>query len=96
VKQDRQRAFELFLRAAKQGHAGAQYNLGSMYVNGDGVPRDVAEGLKWLYLSRDKLHSSRYLIFTLEDSVSAETLAEGKRRAEAWRNGEETAHPEPL
>ncbi len=32
---------------AVQGHAGAQYNLGVMYVNGQGVPQDDAEAVKW-------------------------------------------------
>ena len=49
-----------------------------------GVERDVEEGLKWLYLSREKLHSSRYLIFRLEGEVSEGVLAEGQRRARAW------------
>ena len=33
--------------AADQGDADAQYNLGTMYRDGEGVPRDYAEALKW-------------------------------------------------
>jgi len=33
--------------AAEQGDAGAQFNLGLMYGNGQGVPRDFAEAMKW-------------------------------------------------
>lgn len=36
----------IFLKA-EQGHAGAQINLGVMYVNGKGVPQDYTEALKW-------------------------------------------------
>jgi TPR repeat protein len=32
---------------AEQGDAGAQYNLGVMYENGQGVPQDHAEAVKW-------------------------------------------------
>ncbi len=33
-------ALQLWLPLAEQGHAAAQYNLGAMYENGQGVPRD--------------------------------------------------------
>ncbi len=32
---------------AKQGNAKAQNNLGVMYYNGQGVPQDYAEAVKW-------------------------------------------------
>ncbi len=32
---------------AEQGNAKAQYNLGFMYRNGQGVPQDDAEAVKW-------------------------------------------------
>ncbi len=32
---------------AKQGYAKAQYNLGLMYCNGEGVPQDYAKALQW-------------------------------------------------
>ena len=40
-------ALEEWLPVAEQGHADAQYNLGSMYDEGQGVPRDAAEAAKW-------------------------------------------------
>ena len=33
--------------AAEQGHMYAQFNLGSSYANGDGVPQDMVEAEKW-------------------------------------------------
>ena len=38
---------------AEQGNSDAQYNLGLMYENGDGVARDDTEALKWYRLSAD-------------------------------------------
>jgi TPR repeat protein len=40
-------ALRLWRSLAEQGDADAQYNLGVMYSNGDGVPRDYAEAMKW-------------------------------------------------
>ncbi len=34
-------------KAAEQGNAGAQSNLGAMYQNGQGVPQDYAKALQW-------------------------------------------------
>jgi hypothetical protein len=91
VAKDLEKAAEWYLRAAENGHPGAQFSLGSMYVNGQGGPRDIYRGLMWLNLSREEMHSSRYLIFRLEGELSEEELAEGRRLAEAWR----AAHPLP-
>ncbi len=40
-------ALRIFRQLAEQGNAKAQYNLGIMYSNGQGVPKDYGEGLKW-------------------------------------------------
>ena len=40
------------LRArAEQGDAEAQFNLGVMYSNGEGVPQDDAEAVRWYRLA---------------------------------------------
>ena len=46
--------FEEMLEAADQGDAIAQYNLGIMYQNGEGVPEDDIEAVKWYQLVADK------------------------------------------
>ena len=38
-------------------HAGAQYNLGLMYANGEGVAEDDAEAARWLRLAADQGHA---------------------------------------
>ena len=30
-----------------EGHADAQYNLGAMYANGEGVPQDSVKAVEW-------------------------------------------------
>jgi len=46
--------FEEMPEAADQGDAIAQYNLGIMYQNGEGVPEDDTEAVKWYRLVADK------------------------------------------
>jgi len=48
------RAAEWYRRAADRGHADAQYNLGFMYLLGQGVPSDPKEGLRWLLSAADQ------------------------------------------
>ena len=39
---------------AEQGYASAQYNLGQMYTNGEGVPQDYTEAVKWYRLAAEQ------------------------------------------
>ncbi len=39
---------------AEQGDASAQYNLGYMYLNGEGVPQDYAGAAKWFRRAADQ------------------------------------------
>jgi len=40
-----------YRKAAGGGFAAAQYNLGVMYANGSGVPKDAIEGLAWVNIA---------------------------------------------
>jgi TPR repeat protein len=44
---DLAKARELFIEAAQTGDARAQFNLGRMYLRGEGGPRDEAQALAW-------------------------------------------------
>jgi len=39
---------EMLRKAAEQGHAGAQCNLGRRYYDGEGVEQNEKEAVKWL------------------------------------------------
>jgi hypothetical protein len=41
-------------KAADQGHALAQHNLGVMYDKGQGVPQDYAEAVRWYRKAADQ------------------------------------------
>ena len=47
VTQDYSEAVKWFRKAAEQGYAAAQNNLGMCYKNGEGVTRDYSEAVKW-------------------------------------------------
>jgi clan AA aspartic protease (TIGR02281 family) len=40
--------------AADQGNALAQYNIGSLYANGLGVPRDYSQAMRWYRMAADR------------------------------------------
>ena len=43
-----------YRRAAEAGDASAQAKLGDLYKSGDGVPRDIAEAVKWYRLAAEQ------------------------------------------
>lgn len=47
------RAWPWYKLAAQRRHAGAALVLGMLYKNGDGVPRDDAQGAHWLTIASD-------------------------------------------
>ncbi len=47
MPQDDQQAVAWFRKAAEQGQADAQHNLGVMYEKGRGVPQDDREAVAW-------------------------------------------------
>jgi TPR repeat protein len=48
---DPQAAMQWYLRALGQGHAVAPNHLGRLYLNGEGVKKDVREACKWYAVS---------------------------------------------
>ena len=72
--------------AADQGDAGAQYNLGVMYDNGQGVPQNYAEAVKWYRLAADQGDASaQYNLGVMYDN--------GRGRAAELRRGREVVSP---
>ena len=53
-REDYETAYKLFLPLAEQGDADAQFNLGVMYDEGEGVPQDYKEAFKWYRLAAEQ------------------------------------------
>lgn len=51
---DYKKAFQLYLVGAGQGDAIAQYRLGLMYADGQGISRDKKEAVKWCRLAAEQ------------------------------------------
>jgi|GEM_PF-1307823 len=49
--EDFEKAFELLGPLAEENNAEAQFLLGSLYINGDGVEKDDTKGLSWIMKS---------------------------------------------
>jgi TPR repeat protein len=48
VPKDDVEAAKWYGKAAEQGDASAQFNLGMMYAKGEGVPKDNVEAVEWV------------------------------------------------
>jgi len=63
-------AAECFRKAAEQGHAEAQYNLGICYEDGDGVEWSYTEAIKWYSKAADQGHEeAKFLLDTLKEII---------------------------
>ena len=75
VRQDYARALELYCEAAAQGDARAYFNLGWMYANGRGVPRDGGIAAGWWRKAADAgLVEAANLVHLLSNTPPAPKL----------------------
>ena len=70
-------------RAAKQGEASAQYNLGLMYFRGEGVPQDYGAAFDWFQLAAEQGDIGAQLALGLSYSLGW-GVAKNYVRAYAW------------
>ncbi|HUX78192.1 MAG TPA: tetratricopeptide repeat protein, partial [Alphaproteobacteria bacterium] len=54
IEKDIRKGEEWLLKAARQGYAEAQYELGVYYYKGEEVPQDKKEGIKWFQKAADQ------------------------------------------
>ena len=77
------KAVRWYRLAAEQGHAYAQYNLGLMYRQGEGVPQDDAEAVRWYRLAAEQ--GDAVAQFNLGCGVRKRTRVSPRTVAEAVR-----------
>ncbi len=91
IAQDYGEAMGWYRKAAGQGFARAQYNLGVMYGKGRGVPRDDVQAYMWFTLSasgsspgkaRDKAARNRDVVAA---QMTPAQIAEARKLARAWK-----------
>ena len=57
VPQNFKEALRWYMKAAEQGYAGAQSNLGVMHQVGKGVPQNFKEALRWYTKAAEQRHA---------------------------------------
>jgi TPR repeat protein len=89
VAQDEQQAVTWYHKAAEQGDADAQYNLGIRYADGKGVTQDYIEAHMWFSLAsaggEERAIKNRAIV---EEKMTREQIAEARLRASAWTKTE--------
>ena len=79
-------AMKWFRKAAEQGHADAQYNLGIMYKYGNGVPQDYVLAHMWLNIAAAQgLEGAKNTRDNLATHMTSEQIAEAQRLAHEWK-----------
>lgn len=88
VPQDSVRAYQLYERAAAQGHVPSRTKLGVANMLGEGAPLDPVRAYMWLALAiaGGDLSGEPSLI-QLEEELSPEDLAKARTLAKEWRAG---------
>jgi TPR repeat protein len=67
LQQDRNKAFELYTRAAELGSSEAHYQIAGKYINGESVVKDVQKAIHHLELAAMAGHeSARYYLGCME------------------------------
>jgi TPR repeat protein len=76
-----------YRRAADRGHAYAQYNLGAMYGNGEGVPQNFVKAYVWWSLaSANGNESAKKNLNLLRSEMTPQQVAQAQSEAaELWK-----------
>jgi len=89
---DYPRALGIFTMLANEGNAKAEYNLGQMYISGDGVPQDVSEAQNWYRRSAEHGFSeAQYTLGALHFRRIA-ALKSNEEAVEWYRKAAEQGH----
>ena len=86
IAQDNKQALDWFTKAANQGDAKAQLNLGMMYRKGEGVPRDYVQAYFWWSLAGAQGETdARRNIDATEKLMSTEQIAQAQYLTREWK-----------
>ena len=78
-------AVKWYGKAAEQGNAKAQFNLGVAYYKGEGVAKNLVEGYAWNHLAAVTDDYAKLQQTNLEKVMSSQQVAAGQRRSAELR-----------
>ena len=83
-------AIKWFRKSAEQSYSPAQFNLGIMYLKGQGVPQDAEEAYLWVNLAASGASAENEKEFAdardrIAKTMTSQQLAEAQRRSREWR-----------
>ena len=84
IEQDHTKAFEHFVRSAKQGYAPAQYRLGMAYAHGEGTGKDLSKAVEWYEKSALQGHAIAQRSLGMMYLNGQEGMERNKPLALAW------------
>ena len=86
IRGDYAEAMNWCRKAAEQGQAGTQYNLGDMYHQGQGVPQDFVWAHMWLNLAAAQgIENARKGRHIAAKRMTPAQIAGAQRLAREWR-----------
>lgn len=91
---DYETALGYFMTAAEQGRASARNNLGVMYANGLGVPKDYAEAVTWFRLAAEQGDADAQVNFGLTYLIGQGVPRDHAMAAQWFRRAAEQGDPD--
>jgi len=89
-------AVKWFTQSAEQGNEDAQYQLGLILYEGKQAARDPVAGAQWVCLAADKKHrEARHLLSELRLFLTADEMAEARKRADVYQPTKQTTAAPP-
>ena len=85
VEKDDAEAVKWFRKAAEQGYAGGQKNLGASYHDGNGVEKDYAEAYAWFNLASKTDRKAAEFRDGMEKRMSSQQIADAQKRTKELR-----------
>jgi len=85
VTQDYPKAYEYFIKAARQGNATAQYNTGVCFLRGHGAERDGDKGVEWLKRASDQgIEQAKKLLKEINRILFKQKLKSGLKKIDLY------------
>ena len=89
---DNERAGEWLGKASEAGHGGAQLDLGSLCAQGLGLPQDMVEAYKWIWLATwERVPGAEAALREISQKLNGSQVIDGVQRAVRFQD----AHKKP-